>query len=120
MKRAYDYIVIGCGGIGSAAGYWLSRTAGAEVLILERFQLGHDQAASDDHSKIIRLSYHAPEYTALTPHTFLAWREVEEESGIQLVLKTGGLDLAPEGAVGEAALDQYGTAMDRQGIPYEK
>lgn len=120
MKKTYDYIVIGCGGIGSAAGYWLSRSAASEVLVLEQFQLGHDQAASDDHSKIIRLAYHAPQYTALTPHTFTAWRTVEEESAIQLVLKTGGLDLAPGGAVGEAALNQREAAMDRQGIPYER
>jgi sarcosine oxidase len=120
MKKAYDYIVIGCGGIGSAAAYWLSRVAGPEVLVLEQFQLGHDQAASDDHSKIIRLAYHAPQYTALTPHTFTAWRAVEEESGIRLVLKTGGLDLAPGGALGEAALDPRAAAMDRHTIPYER
>jgi hypothetical protein len=47
MKQTYDYIVVG-GGIGSAAGYRLSREAGAEVLVLEQFQLGYDQAASDD------------------------------------------------------------------------
>jgi sarcosine oxidase len=120
MKRAYDYIVIGCGGIGSAAAYWLSRVAGPEVLVLEQFQLGHDQAASDDHSKIIRLAYHAARYTALTPQTFVAWREVEQESGIRLVLKTGGLDLAPMDTVGAAALEQRAAAMDRHGIPYER
>jgi len=120
MKQMYDYIVVGCGGIGSAAGYWLSREAGAEVLVLEQFHLGHDRAASDDHSKIIRLVYHLPRYTALAPHTYIAWHEVEEESGIRLVLKTGGLDIAPGGAAGEAALDQREAAMDRQGIPYER
>ena len=120
MRKAYDYIVIGCGGIGSAAAYWLSRAAGAEVLVLEQFPLGHDQAASDDHSKIIRLAYHAARYTALTPHTFIAWRHVEEESGVRLVLKTGGLDLAPMGAVGDPALERRASAMDAHGIPFER
>lgn len=120
MKKAYEYIVIGCGGIGSAAAYWLSRAAGAEVLVLEQFPLGHDQAASDDHSKIIRLAYHKARYTALTPQTFAAWRDVEEESGIRLVLRTGGLDLAPLDGAGTESLDRRAAAMDRFGIPYER
>jgi sarcosine oxidase len=33
MKTTYEYIVLGCGGIGSATAYWLSRRAGAEVLV---------------------------------------------------------------------------------------
>ncbi len=81
MRTTYEYIVAGCGGIGSAAAYWLSREAGDQVLALERFHLGHDRGGSEDHSRIIRLSYHAPEYTNLTPHTYEAWAEVEEESG---------------------------------------
>ena len=97
MKHAYEYIVVGCGGLGSAAAYRLAREAGREVLALEQFGLGHDNGASQDHSRIIRLSYHDPAYTALTPHTYTAWGEVEEESGVQLVVKTGGLDLAAPG-----------------------
>ena len=118
MKRAYEYIVVGCGGIGSAAVYWLSREAGSEVLGLEQFHLGHDRGGSEDHSRIIRLSYHDPAYTALTPHTYEAWAEVEEESGIRLVVKTGGLDL--EAVEDEPKyLDKYAGAMAQAGIPYE-
>ena len=95
MRTNYEYIVVGCGGIGSAAAYWLSREAGKEVLALEQFTLGHDKGGSEDHSRIIRLSYHAPEYTALTPQTYEAWDEVEQESGERLVFKSGGLDLEP-------------------------
>ena len=40
MKTVYEYIIIGCGGIGSAAAYWLSREAGKEVLGIEQFELG--------------------------------------------------------------------------------
>ena len=116
MKTAYEFIVVGCGGLGSAAAYWLSRMAGGEVLALEQFSLGHDNGASQDHSRIIRLSYHAPEYTALTPHTYTAWQEVEEESGVQLVVKTGGLDIAPEGS---DALDGYAHAMRVAGITFD-
>ena len=119
MKTAYEYVVVGCGGVGSAAVYWLSREAGSEVLGLEQFHLGHERGASEDHSRIIRLSYHDPAYTALTPHTYEAWSEIEDESGIRLVVRTGGLDL-------EAVRDEprylgsYTGAMSAAGIPHEE
>src|SRR5215218_3244407 len=116
-KTAFEYIVVGCGGVGSAAVYWLSREAGTEVLGLEQFHLGHDRGGSEDHSRIIRLSYHDPAYTALTPHTYEA--EVEDESGIRLVFETGGLDL--ESVEDEPEyIDKYAGAMAETGIPYEE
>jgi sarcosine oxidase len=119
VRTSYEYIVVGCGGIGSAAAYWLSRQAGDQVLALEQFHLGHDRGGSEDHSRIIRLSYHAPEYTTLTPHTYEAWSEVEEESGTQLVFKTGGLDLEPVDD-GPKFINQYAGAMRATGIPHEE
>jgi len=119
LKTAYEYAVIGCGGIGSAAAYWLAREAGEEVLALEQFHLGHDKGGSEDHSRIIRLSYHAPEYTALTPHTYEAWEEVEEESGARLVIKSGGLDLEPVDDEPKY-INQYSGAMRAAGIPHEE
>lgn len=116
MKQAYEYVVVGCGGLGSAAAYRLAREGGSEVLALEQFHLGHDNGASQDHSRIIRLSYHDPAYTALTPATFTAWAEVEEESGVQLVVKTGGLDLAEAGS---PSVNDYAAAMTAAGIPFE-
>jgi len=119
VKKNFEYIVVGCGGIGSAAAYWLSREAGEEVLALEQFALGHDRGGSEDHSRIIRLSYHAPEYTALTPHTFEAWSEVEEESGVRLVFRSGGLDLEPVEDE-PRYINQYAGAMRAAGIPHEE
>jgi sarcosine oxidase len=119
VKTAYEYIVVGCGGVGSAAVYWLAREDGSEVLGLEQFHLGHDRGGSEDHSRIIRLSYHDPAYTALSPHTYEAWAAVEEESGIRFVVKTGGLDL--ESVSDEPKyIDRYAGAMAEAGIPHEE
>jgi sarcosine oxidase len=63
MARQFRFVVVGCGGIGSAAAYWLARECGGEVLALEQFRLGHDQGASEDHSRIIRHAYHSRVYT---------------------------------------------------------
>ena len=112
-----DVIVLGLGGIGSAAAYWLSKR-GARVIGLEQFELGHDRGESQDHSRIIRLSYHDPHYVRLAQAAYASWAEVERESGDRLVIRTGGLDLFPAGAA--IAQDDYTSAMDACGVPYER
>jgi sarcosine oxidase len=117
VRRDYEYIVLGLGGWGCAAAYWLSRRAGADVLGLEQFELGHVRGESQDHSRIIRLSYHTPGYVELAKHAYRAWAEVERDAGEQLVLKTGGLDFARrESAI---PLAGYSGSMDAAGVPYE-
>ncbi|HEX7337948.1 MAG TPA: N-methyl-L-tryptophan oxidase [Gemmatimonadales bacterium] len=118
MRSDYEYIVLGLGGFGSAAAYWLSRRAGNEVLGLEQFELGHVRGESQDHSRIIRLSYHTPEYVELAKHAFRAWDEVERDSGERLILRTGGLDFAHR--VSAIPLSNYSGSMDAAGVHYEK
>ena len=100
MRRTYEVIVVGCGGIGSAAAYWLARRIGTGVLGIEQFALSHDRGSSQDHSRIIRRSYHDPSYTALAGPVYGLWSDVEAESGVQLVFKIGGLDLEQLGTKG--------------------
>ncbi len=90
MQR-HPAIVIGCGGLGTAALYRLSRRLGPGVLGIEQFRLGHVRGGSQDHSRIIRLVQHKCEYAALASAAYRAWREVEEASGQRLVTITGGL-----------------------------
>lgn len=119
MKTAWDVIVIGCGGIGSAAAYHLAREVGQRVLVLERYSVGHPYGASDDHSRIIRLSYHAPEYIALARDAYAAWAEVEEAAGIRLVVTTGGLDIEWVGTRGRRDVSHCAAALAAAGIPHE-
>ncbi len=118
--RTYRYAVIGGGGIGSAAAYWLSRRAGDDVICLEQWALGHPWGASEDHSRIIRLGYHSTAYTALTRDAYAAWREVEAEAGVALVHTTGMVNLARPGTEGAEILDAYVAAMDAHGIGHER
>jgi monomeric sarcosine oxidase len=117
---AYRYGVIGAGGIGSAAAYWLSRRAPREVVCLEQYDLGHGRGASEDHSRIIRLGYHSPAYTALTRDAYAAWRAVEAESGVPLVHITGMVNVARSGTAGAAILDGYVAAMEAYDIGHER
>src|SRR5215210_6766879 len=116
-KLEYEYIVLGLGGFGSAAAYWLSRRAGEDVLGIEQFELGHVRGESQDHSRIIRLSYHRPAYVELAKHAYSAWAELEKDSGQRVVLKTGGLDFAPRDSA--TPLSGYSGSMDAAGVPYE-
>lgn len=86
---------------------------------MDQFRLGHDQGASEDHSRIIRHAYHSRTYTALTQAAYDAFGVAEEASGVELVHKTGGLDLAERGTEGEAELRGYAESMDGRGIDYE-
>jgi sarcosine oxidase len=118
VSTTYDAIVIGLGGIGSAAAYRLAEAPGGRrILGLEQFELGHDRGASQDVSRITRLSYHRPEYVTLAIEAQAAWREVEAASGEQIVTLTGGLDLAPPGAA--ESIDDYADSMRAVGVPFE-
>jgi sarcosine oxidase len=116
-RRDFDVAVIGVGGIGSGAVYWGAKRAGAGVLGLERFELGHERGASQDHSRIIRLSYHRPDYVRFAQDSYAAWSELESDADEQVVIRTGGLDLYPESAYGW--MDDYSNALDEVGIGYE-
>ena len=117
MKRDYEYIVLGLGGLGSGAAYWLARRAGREVLGLEQFELGHTRGESQDHSRIIRLSYHTPGYVRLARQAYQAWAALEEEAGEKLIQKTGGLDFAPR--VSAIPLSDYSNSLRACGVPFE-
>src|SRR5690242_413191 len=116
--ESYDAIVIGLGGIGSAAAYRLAAAGGGRrILGLEQFELGHDRGASSDVSRITRLSYHRREYVELAIEAQAAWREVERASGETILTMTGGLDLAPPGAA--ESIDDYAGAMTAARVPFE-
>ena len=120
----YHAIVVGLGGLGSAALHRLSLEHGPGVLGVEQFELGHHRGASQDHSRIIRLAQHQEHYAALAAPAYKAWAEVEAESGQQLVTRTGGLviedRIARAGtATGTRNIEGYTAMFDRFGVGYE-
>ncbi len=118
-EERHRHVVLGCGALGAAATFWLARETGGDVVALEQFELGHERGASEDHSRIIRHAYHSSVYTRLTPHAYAAWEEVEAESGLELVVRCGGLHLVEPGGAGGEVLDDYAVALREVGIPFE-
>jgi sarcosine oxidase len=92
---AFDVIVLGVGGMGSAACYHLSRR-GLSVLGLEQFEFGHDRGSSHGQSRVIRKAYFEdPRYVPLLHRTYELWRELEAASGETLMKLAGCLNLGP-------------------------
>lgn len=116
-RREFEVAVVGLGGIGSSAIYRAAKLVGSGALGLERFELGHERGASQDHSRLIRLSYHTPDYVRFAQDAYRAWAEVEAESGERLIVRTGGLDLYPEAA--HSWKGGYSRSLDEVGIGYE-
>ncbi|HET9945118.1 MAG TPA: N-methyl-L-tryptophan oxidase [Actinomycetes bacterium] len=114
--EAVDAVVVGLGGIGSAAAWQLARR-GASVVGLEQFELGHARGASHDTSRILRRSYHTPGYVRLAGEAYDDWSDLEHAAGEPLVTRTGGVDLFPPGAAIPA--DDYATSMTAEGVPFE-
>ena len=91
MER-YDVAVVGVGGMGSAALYHLARR-GKHVLGLERFDIPHELGSSHGITRIIRLAYFEdPSYVPLLRRSYELWRELERESGEQLLYVTGTIE----------------------------
>jgi len=88
----YDVIVLGVGGMGSAAACHLAKR-GARVLALEQFDIPHDLGSSHGLSRIIRLAYwEHPKYVPLLRRAYELWHALEAEAGERLLIVTGCVD----------------------------
>jgi monomeric sarcosine oxidase len=96
----YDAIVLGAGGVGSAAAYHLARR-GAKVLAIDQFPGGHDRGSSHGETRVIRQAYFEhPDYVPLLLRAYELWRELEAEAGTDLLHQVGLLQVGPpEGSV---------------------
>jgi sarcosine oxidase len=87
----YDAIVIGLGAMGSAAAYQLARR-GAKVLGIDRFTPPHVFGSSHGETRITRQAIgEGEEYVPLALRSYEIWREIEAETGADLLTVTGGL-----------------------------
>jgi len=99
-----DVVVVGAGVMGLASAWALAR-AGRNVVVLEQFEIGHNRGSSHGASRIFRFAYDEPEWVELAQEALPLWRELEEESGEQLLSLTGLLDARRDSAPLRKALD---------------
>ncbi|MDQ6823839.1 MAG: N-methyl-L-tryptophan oxidase [Candidatus Eremiobacteraeota bacterium] len=87
----YDSIVVGLGGMGSAAAAHLAQR-GRRVVGFEQFAAVHDRGSSHGKTRIIRQAYYEdPAYVPLLLRAYELWHELEQRVGQTLYVRTGGL-----------------------------
>lgn len=114
--RHYDVIVVGAGGMGSAAIYHLAQR-GRRVLGLERFGIPHEMGSSHGLTRIIRMAYYEhPSYVPLLRRSYTLWRELETRAGEQLLHITGSIDAGPAGG---QVFEGSRHSCELHGLPHE-
>jgi sarcosine oxidase len=99
MPPTYDVIIVGLGGMGSAAAYHLA-ARGQRVLGLERFGPAHDRGSSHGGSRIYRQAYFEdPAYVPLLLRAHDLWQKLGVDSGRNVFTRTGGLMIGRENSL---------------------
>lgn len=98
MAGTFDAIVLGVGGMGSAACFELARR-GRRVLGLEQYPLVHSRGSSHGHTRIIRTAYaEHPGYVPLVRRAFSRWYELGQLTGRHLLTECPCLNAGPPGS----------------------
>lgn len=94
-SKLSDVIVVGLGGVGSAACYWLAKH-GYSVVGVDQFDPPHRMGSSHGDTRIIRKSYFEhPSYVPLLIRAYELWRDLESRIGKQIYCPTGLLEIGP-------------------------
>jgi sarcosine oxidase len=82
-------------------------------VVLERFELGHSRGSSHGATRIFRLAYPEPRWVRFAQEALAGWRELEEESGTEIVSLVGLVELVRDLAESsEHALASCGVACE--------
>lgn len=94
MPKRYDVVVVGLGAMGSAALYQLSKR-GAKAIGIDRFSPPHVFGSSHGDTRITRQAIgEGTFYTPLALRSYEIWRELEAQTGLDLLTTCGGLIMA--------------------------
>jgi sarcosine oxidase len=111
VKDKLDAIVLGLGAMGSAAIYQLAKR-GKKVLGIDQFSPPHHYGSTHGESRIIRKAIGEGEhYVPLVQRSYELFREIEKETGTELLIITGGLTL--ESQQSEAVLHGRHNFLDQ-------
>jgi sarcosine oxidase len=96
VSTRYDSIIVGLGAMGAAALYQLARR-GARVLGIDRYDPPHGHGSSAGETRITRLAIgEGVHYTPLAARSHQIWREIERQTGADLLTPCGGLVISSD------------------------
>lgn len=111
--KTADVIIVGGGVMGCATAYQLAKS-GARVLLLEQYTIGNHLGSSGGPSRLFRLAHTSTDYVELARVAYILWREVESESGEQLMQQSDALDIGMP-----AMLEPLHKTLQVTGVPFE-
>ncbi len=119
----YEFAVLGLGAMGSAATFQLAKR-GRNVLGIDQFAPPHAFGSSHGETRITRLAIGEGEhYTPLVLRSHELWREIEKESGADLLTVTGGLVISSIARTAMLHVDQFFSntvaAAEKYRIPHQ-
>jgi sarcosine oxidase len=101
MARTYDAIVLGLGAVGSATAYQLAKR-GTRVLGIDQFSPPHALGSTHGDTRITRQAIgEGPQYTPLALRSYELFREIERETGADLLTACGGLVISSDAVTTE-------------------
>lgn len=112
----FDVIIIGLGGMGSAAAHHLAGR-GQRVLGLEQFGPAHDKGSSHGDSRVTRQAYFEdPAYVPLLLRAHEMYAALSRDSGRDLITLTGGIMIGPPASATVAGSRR---SAEQWGLPHE-
>ena len=110
-------VVVGAGVFGAATAWRLARE-GFAVTLVERDEPAGPRSSSAGHSRVIRFGHGAERfYTDLAWRSRGLWRELEAETGAELLVASGAVWFVRPGATWEAEAE---ATMRAAGVPVER
>jgi sarcosine oxidase len=122
--QRYDVIVIGLGAMGAATAYRLAR-GGARVLGLDQFVPPHAMGSSHGDTRITRLAIgEGAHYSPLAMRSHQLWREIEADTGADLMTTTGMLLISSSATTASVHVPHFFRntveAAEAHGIAHER
>jgi sarcosine oxidase len=105
--------IIGAGVMGLATA-WALKRRGHEPVVYEQFQVGNPHGSSHGRSRIFRLAYAEDEYVRLAQEALGLWRELEAETGVQV------LDLQGLVEIVRTLEESTAHTLERCGVAWER
>jgi sarcosine oxidase len=121
--RSVGTVVVGLGAMGSATAYQLAKR-GAAVVGLDRYAPPHTHGSTHGETRVTRQAIgEGEEYSPFALRSHELWREIERETGTDLLTQCGGLIISSSSAQAEVHVPGFLSttiaAARRYGIPHE-
>ncbi|HEY4466105.1 MAG TPA: N-methyl-L-tryptophan oxidase [Streptosporangiaceae bacterium] len=112
-----DVVVVGLGAMGSMA-LWRLAERGVRAVGVEQFAPGHTRGSSHGGSRIFRVAvFEGAAYVPVAQLAHRLWRELEHDSGEELLISTGALMFGPPDSHVVAGSRR---AIEDFGLPHER